>query len=414
MECAGVLDHALEGAFNDGMRASNTARIARARALLPLAFLLACTVGLASCASWQPRTIHAGWTLYGKRDQSIDEDAFRESFDPAMRAVESLIGPFEKQVRVYAWDEGDERDAQGGELIDEGDAGSVHQVPGIGPARVRAFHARGDGLFGPPAGIFVGAPEPGTAAHELVHARLAEESGSYPLWLEEGLACVIGDGFLDGDRWVVDGLACWPLQQLRDQRLSDEVLDALLRLHAEDLASVRDNVLVHFVGWAIVFDLYRECGSIDWHAWRKRYAGGIAPAEARERLDRTLSAETTMTWLERLADPRREVRMATAKGVWKLRSNAVLRALLDRLEDEDDSEVQVCLAINALAAVGEMGPFDATTGRMWRSVWPVLRRAPLEDPAEKTALQALFRSIRVRTGQTPQQQLQALKRFWAE
>lgn len=377
-------------------------------ALLPL------VLALAACTSWRPRTVYEGWTLYGKDGQAIDGAAYKDAFDPALRAVEDAIGPFKTQVRVFAWDESAEREDQGSELIQEGGEGRVQHVPGIGPARVRAFHARGDGLFGPPSGVFVGTPEPGTAAHELVHARLAEEHASYPLWLEEGLACLIGDGFLDGDRWVVDGLACWPLQQLRDQDLGDKELGQLLRLHAEDLASVRDNVLVHFVGWAIVFDLYREAGDIDWTGWRARFANGISLAEARERLDRTLARETTLAWLERLADPKREIRMATAKGLWKLRSPEIMRALLARLEVEEDVEVKVCLAINALAAAGESGPFDPATGQMWRSVWPVLKRAPLADTSEHDALRALFRSMRVRTKQTPQDQLQMLRRFWAE
>jgi hypothetical protein len=177
---------------------------------------------------------------------------------------------------------------------------------------------------------------------------------------------------------------------------------------------VRDNVLVHFVGWAIVFDLYRETGRIDWEAWRARFANGVDVSEARMRLDRTLSRDTLLAWLERLSDPRREVRMATAKGLWKLRTPDIMRALLARLEVEDDAEVKVCLAINALAAAGASGPFDSMTGRMWRSVWPVLKRATLANETERDALRALFRSMRVRTRQTPQDQLQMLKRFWAE
>ncbi len=377
-------------------------------------FAVPLLVVLAACTSWRPRQVYDGWTLYGQEGQEIDSTAFQDAFDPALAAVESILGPFRSQVRVFAWDEGAERVSQGSERIDEGDDGRVQHVPGIGPARVRAFHARGDGLFGPPAGVFVGTPEPGTAAHELVHARLAEENMSYPLWLEEGLACLIGDGFLDGETWVIDGLACWPLQQLHDQQLDDAELAPLLDLHAEDLASVRENVLVHFVGWAIVFDLYREAGRVDWEGWRARFARGVELSEARARLDRTLSHDTLVAWLDRLSDPRREVRMATAKGLWKLRSPEIMRALLARLEVEEDPEVKVCLAINALAAAGASGPFDSMTGKMWRTVWPVLRRATLTDTSEHDALRALFRSMRSRSKQTPQDQLQMLKRFWAE
>ncbi|MFN0242338.1 MAG: HEAT repeat domain-containing protein [Planctomycetota bacterium] len=376
---------------------------------------LALTVYLCSaCASWKPRAEYEGWTLYAQDSLPVDPAEFQHAFDPAMIVVQRELGPFERSVRVYAWDEGTRSIEPGTEQIQDAGEGLLHEVPGIGPARVRAFHARDDGFFGPPSGVFVGKPEAGTAAHELVHARLAEDARTYPLWLEEGLACVIGDGFLARDGWVIDGLACWPLAQLRQQSIDDDEFDFLLGLHAEDVSSVRDNVLVHFVGWAIVFDLYRETGGIDWPAWRARYRQGITIQEARERLQRSISEETVLAWLDRLGDPDPNVRLATAKGVWKLRSTAIVQRLLDRLEKESVPEVRVGLAINALAAAGEQRLPPHVAGRMWRMTWPVLRRETLEVAEEQAALTALFRSIRVRTNRPPQDELEALRRFWAE
>jgi len=257
------------------------------------------------------------------------------------------------------------------------------------------------------------APEAGTAAHELVHARFAEEDYDLPLWLEEGIACFIGDGFLAGDQWVVDGLSCWPLYELGKQPLSDAELTHLLRLHAKDEVDARDNVLVHFVGWAIVFDLYREHGRLDTEAWRVRYTHELTLAEARTRLSRTIDPETALTWLGRLDDPRPEVRLAAAKGVWKLRSQPVVSRLLDALRKEDDATVQVGLSINVLAAAGEMRLPRSMERRMWSLSWPALRSAKLEDPAEQAAIAELMRSF-WSGGRSSQPPLQALKRFWAE
>lgn len=376
---------------------------------------LALAVCLASgCASWRPRASYDGWTLYTQDSRPIDAAEYQRAFDPAIATVAQVLGPFEHAVRVYAWEDGAKTSESGTEQIQDAGEGLLQEVPGIGPARVRAFHARGEGLFGPPSGVFVGKPEAGTAAHELVHARLAEDARTYPLWLEEGLACVVGDGFLAHDGWVIDGLACWPLIQLREQHIDEHELGYLLGLRAEDVSSVRDNVLVHFLGWAIVFDLYREAGRIDWPAWRERYGKGIPSAEARERLERSISESTTLAWLDRLGDPNPDVRLATAKGVWKLRSTKVVERLLDQLEKEADPQVRVGLAINALAAAGEQRLPPHIAGRMWRMTWPVLRRETLDVPQEQAALTALFRSIRVRTNQPPQEELETLRRFWAE
>jgi hypothetical protein len=353
--------------------------------------------------------VRRGWTLYGEPGQPVDAQAFCAAFDPAYRCVEEMLGPFRDGVRVHALNGSGGTGAEG-----EGDAGLVRDVPGIGPARVRAWHARGQGWFGARTGIYAESPDAGTAVHELVHARFAEEGRDIPLWLEEGIACLMGDGFFDGERWTVDGFACWPVRELRDQALADDELDRVLKLEAADGSSARDNVLVHFVGWAIVFDLQREAGALDWRDLSRRYARGIERAEARARIERTISTGVEAEWLKRLVDEERTVRMATAKGLWKLRSTTAIDALLSALDKEEDPEVRVAFAVNALAAAGEVRLSRETRDRFWRAAWPVLRRGTLADPAENTALKDLYQSYRRRTSTSPQQALEGLRRFWAE
>ena len=386
----------------------NTTRIARAGLLILVA------LGPA-CASW--RTLHEfpGWSLHARPGVEIDGGAYQRVFEPAFPAVEGLLGPFQRPVRVFAWHEDSDIEPRGPDRIATSNPGSVEEVPGIGPARVRAFHARGDGLFGLQAGVYAGEIETGTAVHELVHARLAEERRNLPLWLEEGVAGLLGDGFLDGDRWVIDGLACWPMRKLSEQELGAGELERLLRLRGGDATDVRENVLVHFVGWAIAFDLLRESGRLEPRAWIERYERGIDPVEARQRISRSVAEETALEWLARLRDPRREVRLAAAKGVWKLRSREATRLLLEALEAETDAEVRVGLAINLLASVGEAPPPDGSMGRLWRSVWSALRAARLGDETEEAALRELGRGSRFRRGRGDSQQaLLVLRRFWDE
>jgi hypothetical protein len=364
---------------------------------------------LSACSTWRTVEVRRGWTLYGEPGQPVDAEAFCAAFDPAYRCVEETLGRFEGGVRVHAV-------TSSGEMRSDvaRDPGLVHEVPGIGPARVRAWHARGQGWFGPRTGIYAEAPDAGTAVHELVHARFAEEDRDVPLWLEEGIACFMGDGFDDGERWIIDGFACWPVRELRDQALADDELARVLGLNAADGSSVRDNVLVHFVGWAIVFDLHREAGALEWRRWAQRYARGIDRGEARERILRTISAGVEADWLKRLVDEDRGVRMATAKGLWKLRSTTAIDALLAALEKEQDPEVRVAFAVNALAAAGEVRLSRDTRDRFWRAAWPVLRRGTLADAAESAALKNLYQSYRRRTSSSPQEALEGLRRFWAE
>ena len=178
--------------------------------------------------------------------------------------------------------------------------------------------------------------------------------------------------------------------------------------------SAADNVLVHFVGWAIVFDMYREDGGVEWEAWRAKVRAGVSVEEARVRLDRTTGEGTVAAWLERLSDERREVRIATAKGLWKLRSASVVNRLLDVLDDEEDPEVQVALCINILAGAGDTPMSNRLTRRMWRGVWPTLRRVTLPDPVAQAAVEDLTRSFRYRSRDRSEKSLEVLARYWTE
>lgn len=385
--------------------AADRTRSARgAPAILRRAVLVAALgLGAASCSTWRPVETFPGWSLHSEHPGRVDVAAFQRAYDPAFAAVESIFGEFRAPVRIHAFED---EDSTAG-------VAAVQEVPGIGRARVRAYHTRGAGPFGPAAGVYASSADPGTAVHELVHARIAEIDPNLPLWFEEGLAGVLGDGYLDGDRWVVDGLACWPLRELRERAPDERELARLLAVRADHGTDLRENVLVHFVGWAIVFDMYATEGRVDWPGWVDR-ARAMGVAEARERLRRTLSPETEAAWLARLDHEDRGVRMATAKGLWKLRSEAVLRRLLDRIGREEDPEVKVALSINALAAAGEREPPGRLAGRMWRTVWPALRRAELADPAEEAAVEALLASFRWRGSSDSDAALEKLQRFWAE
>ena len=106
--------------------------------------------------------------------------------------------------------------------------------------------------------------------------------------------------------------------------------------------------------------------------------------------------------------------MATAKGLWKLRSVEIATKLLESLEDEEDAEVKVSFSINLLACAGEIRLPDPLTGRLWRTAWPTLRRASLADDTEQTGVEELLRSFRSRSGRSAQEPLQKLRRYWAE
>ncbi len=372
--------------------------------------LLLCVWSGAGCQSWKPVGAGDGWSLYALEGEQADLPGFEAAFDPAMSIVTEVLGPFRAPVRVHVVEPDAQPTIGGRDPLTVG----ISEVDGIGPARIRAWHTRTRGALGDTSGIYMSHPDVGTAAHELVHARFAEEYEALPLWLEEGIACLIGDGFLWEGRWVIDGLSCWPLRELKDQRIADAELTRLLTLRAADGSDSRENVLVHFLGWAITFDLMREEGRIAARSWIERYQAGIALAEARQRLERTLSRECLREWLGRLEHEDPRVRAATAKGLWKLRSPEVLDALLRALEKEQEADAKAAMGINALACAGETQLTGNQQGRMWRVVWPKLRRLELEDPGEQEALSNLFRSFRFGSSRGAQTQLEGLRRFWAE
>ncbi len=380
----------------------------------------------AGCASpWQPVAVHDRWTLYERPEDPIERGGYESAFERAFDAVEALLGPFEERVDVHAWDGSvpassetvAERQQSAGGGLDPG----VHEIPGIGPARIQAWHARrraGGWLNLSPSGVFTGVADTGTAVHELVHARLGELDAALPLWFEEGMASFLGDGAAVDGRWIVDGLACWPLRELAEEALDDDDLARLLDLDATRESSVRDNVLVHFLGWALVFDLQRKEGPLEWTAWRPALdalAGPERVRHARARLNRTLDPSTPMIWLERLDDPDPARRFACAKGTWKLRSAPVLARLLESLEREANDEVAVALAINALAASGELELSRDALADVRRRALPVLVDARLPSAQERDAAFALH--VAWRDGDASavsRAAFDALARFWEE
>lgn len=381
---------------------------------LALALCLAPLAG--GCASWTPVLRDPSWTLYVKDGERVDVERFGEALEPAIAAVEERMGAFQRPVRVHALDP-QSRDS----APPDGPAtGELQMVPDIGPARVRAYHVRG-GLFSfEPSGVFLGTSDAGTAVHELVHARIADLGLRLPLWFEEGLASFWGDGVLHDGRWHGDGLACWPLRELRDLKASDAEIERWMRLSASDEYDSRDNLVAHFLGWAIVFDLARENPQDSWLAWYERFERearerGLVAA-ARERLQRTLSPETERRWLDRLGLEAAGDRMAVAKGLWKLRSPEVVDRLLDALEREQDPEAKVALALNVLLASGETRLGRTRWGRIGNVAFPALREGKLRDEREQAALVALYDAMRRwdSRGRRSRDSLEDLTRLWEE
>lgn len=368
---------------------------------------------IAGCTSWQQVADHGGWVLYHAAGEELSVADYEAAFEPAFAAVEELLGPFQKPVRVHAWHGSVRVTESGHQRVHSAEDAGVQDVPGIGLARIQAYHARGGGFDR--SGIFIGVADPGTAVHELVHARFAELDVSAPLWFEEGIASLLGDGALFEGRWVVDGLAFWPLLELREANLDDEDLERLMDLAAADDFDVRDNVLVHFLGWAVIFDLYRETQGLDWERWLADFEAGDPLPEVRRRLDRTLSSMTEKLWLSRLADPDPAVRLAAAKGAWKLRTRATLDTLLAAAAREHHGQVRAALAINALATAGEL----RLSWRAWRRIERTLDRAftpeGLSDPRERAALEVLRDSFSDGSRRTEAREaLDRLARYWEE
>ncbi|MBI5432712.1 MAG: HEAT repeat domain-containing protein [Planctomycetes bacterium] len=370
--------------------------------------LFALVVSLAAaCTSWQPVETREAWTLYTKPGYTVDIACFARALEPAFVAVEERMGPFRKNVRIHALAEA----AEGGL---EAEA-QFETVPGIGPARVRAFHVRATANPFQSGGVFLECADTGAAVHELVHARVAEEGVKLPLWFEEGLAQFYGDGAVYEDRWYVDGLCCWPLRELREERLSDTDLERLLAVRGSDSAPSRDNLLVHFIGWAIVFDLAREAPNAAWHQWYDAWRADDSTAAARARIERTIADRSHVDWLKRLDDEDPGVRFATAKGTWKLRSASAAERLLARLDDEEEPTVRFALALNVLITGGEARLSGRQWGRFGRLVFSTLRSANLADPAEAQSLELVRRALRGRTSKAESDRaFDGLARYWDE
>jgi len=378
-----------------------------------LALAVACAAS--ACSSWQRIETREHWTLFAKPGDKLDSERFERALSPAFVAVESKLGAFEDRVNIHAWTEREPtRDtptlaADGMERIED--------VPGIGYARVRAYHVTGGAAPFAPTGVFLGTCEVGTVVHELVHARLAELNAGVPLWFEEGLASLWGDGACYDGEWVFDGLACWPARVLRDEKISDEELARVMQLTASQKCSPRDNLLVHFIGWAVVFDLAREMPDAPMTTWLAHFRAAADRngllVETRERIARSVSPKTIETWLGRLEDPSPGVRFATAKGLWKLRSQAAVDAMVADVQTEPEAQVRLALGLNALLAVGEMRVGRRTWRDLWRKVMPALGEIEIEDASEQPSLVQFLAGMRGRGGNT-QAGLDGLARYWEE
>jgi hypothetical protein len=370
--------------------------------LLALAALLT-----PACSTWRPVERREAWTLYSRPGAVVDVACFARALEPAFAAVEERMGPFRASVRIHALED----TAQASLKADA----EFESVPGIGPARVRAFHVRPTANPFSAGGVFLECADTGAAVHELVHARIAEERLALPLWFEEGLAQLFGDGAVFDDRWYVDGLCCWPLRELREERLTDADLARLLALRAGDSTPSRDNLLVHFIGWAIVFDLAREAPQASWRHWYDLWRADGSLSAARARIDRTVSDRTHVEWLARLDDEDPGVRFAAAKGTWKLRSSSAVELLLARLEEEEEPTVRFALALNALITGGEARLSGRQWGRLGRLVFSTLRRAELDDPAEAASLDLVRRALRGRASKAESDRaFDGLARYWDE
>lgn len=381
------------------------------RAALGSVLLLA-----AGCNAWEPAVESTGWSLYVQSGETISIEEFHDAIQPAYEAVERYLGPFSGRVRVHAWNGGVEMEGGNRGEITNDASETIENIPGIGPARVRAFHARGGGGPLDESGVFLGTAKVGITVHELVHAHLVDVSPELPLWFEEGLAMILGDGAMYEGEWIVDGLVCWPWAELRQEELTDEDLAQLLRVRSGDDHTIRDNILVHFVGWAIVFDLYRELGRFDWRLLLERFRE--APdelAEARRRIEHTLASTTPIQWLERLGDPEPATRLAAVRGTWKLQSRSVRFIQIERIRKENNTQIKASLAVNVLATNGTRDLSGEERDELWRSVLPVLRNLELADAEETAALRALYRSYRdEQSRHDTKAALGLLTRFWEE
>jgi HEAT repeat protein len=132
-------------------------------------------------------------------------------------------------------------------------------------------------------------------------------------------------------------------------------------------------------------------------------------------MNRTLEESTMHGWVARIEDEDPAVRLASARGAWKVGDEDVIAILLDQLEREEDDEVKVCLAVNALASLGRGEPSREIERRLWPTVLRALRRVELSDEEEQEAARELYRSYRRWGGRrTRQSAFDRLDRYWRE
>lgn len=376
-----------------------------------LAACLALTLG--SCSSWRQVQRYDSWTLYELPSNPIHAGTWERAFNPAMTSVESILGPFKTPVAVHAWHgsvgiDGPRRTV----VLDAAETGT-QEVRGIGPARIQAWHSRG-GNLGSDGGIFIAAPETSTALHELVHAHFSEREIELPLWFEEGVATLLGDGCMYDGEWYLDGLAHWPMRELREDTPRAGELRDLLDVSSGAATSMESNVLVHFVGWAIVFDLYQETGELDWKLWYERFDWNAPLADASRRMARTLDSKTLALWLERLKSPVPGRRFAAACGAWKTRQGNTTQLMLDALEVETDTDVRVALALNLLASTEAQPGYTKEWRRRRRLIIETFREVSLPEPDENDAIKVILATFLGSRNQDYNQSLAALSRFWSE
>ena len=111
------------------------------------------------------------------------------------------------------------------------------------------------------------------------------------------------------------------------------------------------------------------------------------------------------------------MRIAAAKGVWKLRSLSAVDALLGALEVEEHPDVRFTLAVNAMLSTGEVRLGRERWWRMRREVFPTVRENELEDPTERAAGRQLYDSMRgwgSERRDSAQRAIERLSRFWEE
>lgn len=370
---------------------------------LPLLLLVA----LGCAASWHTVAEADGWSLHARQDPELDVEAWSVGIEPSRRAVEDWLGPFEDSVKVHVLEGPVHLGEDGRSVVHAAEASQT--VAGVGPTTVRGYHAREAGA----SGIYVRTAEPSTLVHELVHARMEELGAEVPLWFEEGVASLLADGMLVEGYWVRDGFCAWPWARLRAHRPSGLELEALLTRTSSTAESVRENVLAHLLGWALVFDLWRESQSDDWRDWYEEFDWNDPLRDAQRRLTRVLSPEVPAAWLRaRLASPQKGVRLASLKGSWKVLGPSTAATLAAALETETDAEVRAALAINLLAAGEALGPDEV---RLHASTLAVtaLSEVRLADPVEAAAARDLV--LAVEGGlRDSDRALEGLRRFWEE